>query len=69
MIWKKGKKQINITLPKYAGSSDVGDRPILCITNVEEEDKDVYTIEVQNASGKGICSEKLLVLGGKMSDI
>lgn len=62
---KKGKELIDITLPKYAGSSAVGDRPILCISNIEEEDEDVYTIEVENASGKEICSEKLVVFGGK----
>lgn len=66
VIWKKGKELIDITLPKYAGSSDVGDRPVLCINNVKEEDGDVYTIEVQNALGKGTCNEELFVIGGKI---
>lgn len=66
VIWKKGKELIDITLPKYAGSSDVGDRPVLCINNVKKEDGDVYTIEVQNALGKGTCNEELFVIGGKI---
>lgn len=65
IIWKKGNKPIDITITKYAGSLDVGDRPALCINNVKEDDGDVYTIEVQNALGKGTCNEELFVIGGK----
>lgn len=63
MIWKKGEDPIDITLPKYTGSSVEGNSPVLCINNVEEEDGDDYTIDVQNEMGKAICSRK--VIGGK----
>lgn len=67
MIWKKGEDPIDITLPKYAGSSVDGDSPVLCINNVEEEDGADYTIEVQNEMGKAIGSRTVQVLGGKIN--
>lgn len=66
VVWKKGEKCIDITQPKYDGSSVVGNCPILCINNTKEEDGDVYTIEVQNEWGKGTSSEELFVIGGKI---
>lgn len=69
VTWKKGEKTIDLSLPKYAGSSDVGDRPVLCINNIEEEDEDVYTIEVRNKLGKGTCSRKMEIIGGKITII
>lgn len=67
VIWTKGKdKQIDITQPKYIGSSIVGDCPVLCINNASKDDEDIYSVEVSNALGKDICkSEKLKVIGGK----
>lgn len=65
VLWKKDDDPIDITLPKYKGSSDVGDCPLLCINNIKEEDEAAYTIEVQNECGKGIDTEKLKVIGGK----
>lgn len=66
-IWKKGEDPIDITLPKYAGSSVDGDSPVMCINNVEEEDGADYTIEVQNEKGKAIGSRTVQVLGGKIN--
>lgn len=66
-MWRKGEKTIDLSLHKYAGSSDVSDRPVLCINDVKEEDRDVYTIEVQNEQGKSTCSKKLEVVGGKIT--
>lgn len=67
VIWKKGEDIIDITLPKYAGSLFDGNHLILYIANVEEEDEDVYTIEVQNEKGIATCSRKVVVLGGKIN--
>lgn len=72
VIWKKwedGKNEhIDITHPKYIGSSIVGDCPVLCINNASKGDEDFYSVEVYNALGTRICkSEKLKVTGGKNS--
>lgn len=68
MVWKKGNDPIaiDITLLKYAGSSDVGDRPVLCINDTIEDDGDNYTIEVENQYGTGTSTKKLVVIGGKI---
>lgn len=67
VIWKKGKdKEINITQPKYMGSTILGDCPVLCINNASKDDEDIYSVEVSNELGKDVCkSEKLKVIGGK----
>lgn len=68
VIWKKGNDPIaiDINLPKYAGSSVVGDRPVLCINDTIEDDGDIYTIEVENQYGIGTSTEELFVIGGKL---
>lgn len=67
VIWMKGDEEIDITRPKYKGSSDIGDCPLLCIHNVNSEDQDEYTVQVYNELGMGKCkSEKLVVIGGKL---
>lgn len=67
VIWMKGDEEIDITQPKYKGSSDVGDCPLLCINDVNTEDQVEYTIQVYNELGMGMCkSEKLIVIGGKL---
>lgn len=66
VIWKKCEQCIDITQPKYYGSSVGGDSPVLCINNTKEEDGGVYTIEVHNELGKGTSSEELFVTGGKI---
>lgn len=38
VIWKKGEECIDITQPKYDGSSVGGDSPVLCINNTKEEE-------------------------------
>lgn len=65
VIWKKGNDPIaiDINLPKYAGSSVVGDRPVLCINDTIEDDGDIYTIEVKNQYGIGTSTEELFVIG------
>lgn len=62
--WMKDKRDIDITNPKYKGSKNNGDISVLSIKNVEEDDNAVYTIEVENTLGKGLSSEKLVVIGG-----
>lgn len=63
----KGENAIDITLLKYAGSSIVGDCPVLYINNIKEEDGGDYTIKVQNEKGIETCSRKLVVIGGKIN--
>lgn len=61
-IWKKGGAIIDIRNRKYEGSSNVGNSPVLCINNVNEEDEDVYTIVVSNDWGKTSLDFERLVL-------
>lgn len=66
IIWMKGENCIDINQPKYAGSSDVGVCPELCINNATSEDEDIYAIEVRSDLGTGTClSKRLVVLEGK----
>lgn len=66
VIWMKGEEPIDISQPKYIGSLDIGDRPVLQINNVKKEDKDVYSIKVNNEIGEETCSNGILeVAGGK----
>lgn len=67
VIWKKGSEKIDIDLPKYRGSSEDENFPVLHINNATGEDEDFYTVEVYNKLGIGTCSsEKLKVNGGKI---
>lgn len=61
VIWKKGNEIIDIQQPKYVGSSDIGDYPVLIINYVTKEDEDVYSIEVENDFGKRKRSQKLVL--------
>lgn len=62
----KGNKHIDITQPKYNGSSDVGYRPVLCMNNVRKEDEGVYKIKVRNGIGDdACCAEELIIMKGK----
>lgn len=66
VIWMKGRYHIDITQPKYKGSSDVGNSPVLCINSLTMEDEDIYSIEANNEIGRGTsCTQKLKVYGGK----
>lgn len=59
---------IDINMPKYEGSSDVGNSPVLCINNVNEKDEDVYRIDVINEWGTTTrISNRLKVIGSKNS--
>lgn len=62
--WKRGDNIIDITKPKYEGSSNVGYCPVLCINNVSKEDEDVYSIHVRNEWGYTPLSYKKLVVTG-----
>lgn len=66
VISMKGNEEIDINQPKYKGSSDVGDCPVLRINNVNTKDQDEYTVQVFNELGNERCkSEELKVIGGK----
>lgn len=67
MLWTKGNQRININDPKYEGSTETGDDPVLCINNAIEEDNDIYTIEVENPLGINRSSQILEVLKGKIN--
>lgn len=61
----KGNEHLDITQPKYNGSSDLGYHPVLCINNVKEEDEDVYKIKVRNGIGDDVCcAEELIIQKG-----
>lgn len=63
-MWKRGEKIIDIKKPKYEGSSEVGNCPVLCINNVSEKDEDVYSILVRNEWGNTPLSYERLVVNG-----
>lgn len=65
VIWKKGTNNIDIRQPKYYGSTEDGENPVLCINNVKKGDEDIYGIEVHNELGKGACEiERLVIFEG-----
>lgn len=65
-MWKKGEQIIDIIKPKYKGSLNVGNCPVLCINNVSKIDEGVYSIHVRNKWGKTTFDyEKLIVTGSK----
>lgn len=61
-MWKKGEKIIDIIKPKYKGSSNVGNCPVLCINNVSKKDEGVYSIHVRNKWGKTTFDYERLVV-------
>lgn len=67
VLWKKGNEYININAPKYEGSTQSGDNPVLCLNDVIEEDIDLYTIEVNTSSGITKRGQILEVLKGKIN--
>lgn len=65
VTWKKNEKEIDITLPKYDGSTDTGNFPVLCIKNVQKKnDEGTYTIVVHNKLGEGKYNDKLVIIEG-----
>lgn len=60
----KGKKYIDITQPKYEGSTDIGDSPILCINHIDRGDAARYKIKVHNDVGTSTCKIKKLEVNG-----
>lgn len=65
VVWRKGMMDIDITHPKYSGSSCDGNKPVLCIKELIKEDEDTYEIEVKNEKGTTSHRSKLNVIGGK----
>lgn len=62
---EKRKKKTDITLPKYDGSTDTGNFPVLCIKNVQKKnDEGTYTIVVHNKLGEGKYNDKLVIIEG-----
>lgn len=68
-VWKRGEQIIDIINPKYEGSSNVGNCPVLCINNVSREDEDVYSIYVLNEWGYTELSYERLVVNGSKCHI
>lgn len=61
----KGKEPIDISQPKYIGSLNYGECPVLQINNIKKEDEDIYSIAVGNELGEETCSNGTLkVVGG-----
>lgn len=61
----KGKEPIDISQPKYIGSLNYGECPVLQINNIKKEDEDIYSIAVRNELGEETCSNGTLkVVGG-----
>lgn len=65
VTWMKDNQCIDVTDPKYEGSINDKEFPVLLIKKVKEEDIGVYKIIVCNKLGKGESSEDLEVIGGK----
>lgn len=65
--WMKGNKPIHTTDPKYGGSINDEESPVLCIKNIKVEDSGVYKIIVRNEYGEVERSENLEVIGGKFN--
>lgn len=68
-VWKRGEQIIDIINPKYEGSSNVGNCPVLCINNVSREDEDVYSIYVLNEWGYTELSYERVVVNGSKCHI
>lgn len=67
VIWMKGKEPIDISQPKYIGSLNYGECPVLKINNVKKDDRDIYSIKVSNELGEETCSNGTLeVVGGTL---
>lgn len=64
VIWTKDGEEIDIDEPKYEGSKNDAKSAVLCINDVEEEDKGMYTIEVHNELGKDQSSQELKIIAG-----
>lgn len=67
VTWMKGNQPIYTTDPKYGGSINDEESPVLCIKNVKVEDSGVYKIIVRNECGEVERSENLEVIGGKFN--
>lgn len=65
VTWMKDNQCINTTDPKYEGSIDNCEFPVLRIKEVKEEDTGVYKVIARNELGEGESSEDLEVIGSK----
>lgn len=65
VIWMKNDQFINTTDPKYDGSVNNCEFPVLCIKKVTESDNGVYKVIARNELGEGESSEDLEVIGSK----
>lgn len=63
VIWMKNDQFINTTDPKYDGSINSCEFPVLCIKKVTESDNGVYKVIARNELGKGESSADLEVIG------
>lgn len=65
VIWMKNDQFITTTDPKYDGSINNCEFPVLCIKKVTESDNGVYKVIARNELGKGESSADLEVIGSK----
>lgn len=65
VIWMKEDQCIDTTDPKYEGSINNCEFPVLCIKEVKERDNGVYKVIARNELGEGESSEDLEVIGSK----
>lgn len=65
VIWMKNDQLIYTTDPKYDGSVNNCEFPVLCIKKVTESDNGVYKVIARNELGEGESSEDLEVIGSK----
>lgn len=65
VIWMKDDQCIDTTDPKYEGSVENCEFPVLRIKEVKERDSGVYKVIARNELGEGESSEDLEVIGSK----
>lgn len=66
--WFKGSTVLDLSQSKYdkSLSSYEGNKTVLCINEVTEDDEGIYKVEVYNDLGKGTSENVTLkVIGGK----
>ena len=65
IVWMHDENVLQLDIEKYEGSSCDGNKPVLCIKNVHNNDEGIYKIKVKNNQDEK-CSDpvKLEVIKG-----
>lgn len=70
MFWKKDNQEIDNYNPKYEMNVNKNDdSATLCIKNIKNDDKGIYTIEVQSELGDSHSSQTLVVIEGRVEQL